>query len=137
VDEAFDDERADLVDLAAFVNALNEIAGFPSSAAWARAAGYYEPNLSKLRNGKGGADGLSLLRLIRAAADRAEIDESQIAVRAAIASDRLAVLEAKVEETAGKTADSLLALERAVEQGIARIEKRLPREDGPTRKSGT
>jgi hypothetical protein len=59
-------------DLTGFVNALAEIAGYTTTAEWARESGYPASNLSNLRNARGGVDGYNLLRLIRAAAARAE-----------------------------------------------------------------
>lgn len=107
------EERPELTELAAFVNALNDIAGFRSNAEWARAASYYEPNISLLRRGLGGADGVTLLRLIQAAADRAELTADQVAIRAAKASDRLAALEALMTESVDLTQEVLQLLREA------------------------
>jgi hypothetical protein len=90
-----DDEQQ--ADLSAFVNRLAESAGYKTTAEWSRDSGYPAPNLSNLRNGVGAVDGYNLLRLIRAAAVKAERDPLSLAVEqvedARTIADRLAEVE--------------------------------------------
>lgn len=77
---------ADLVslkELAAFVNALQKRGGYKTTADFARDASFPAPNLSNIRNGKAGVDGVNLLKLIRAAAYRAGENEVSFALQAA------------------------------------------------------
>jgi predicted transcriptional regulator len=69
--------------LATFVNALQKRAGYKHASEWARDAGFPASNLSDVKNGNAGIDGLNLLRLIRAAAAKLEDDEIALALRAA------------------------------------------------------
>lgn len=82
------DERQQ-ADLTAFVNALADRAGYTTTAEWSRDSGYPAPNLSNLRNGRGAIDGYNLLRLIRAAAARAETAAEDLATELAGASTAL------------------------------------------------
>lgn len=72
--------KRELRELAAFVNALADRAGYSSSAAWARDANYPEPNLSRLRAEKASIDGYNLLRLIKAASVRIHEEEVALAL---------------------------------------------------------
>jgi hypothetical protein len=98
-------------DLSAFVNALFTEAGYTSTAEWARDSGYPAPNLSNLRNRKGAVDGYNLLRLIRAAAERAGQDPVDLAARLAAGdhdvADRLRAVEEGLTELAGEVRTAL------------------------------
>lgn len=97
-----DDEQQ--ADLTAFVNRLAESAGYTTSAEWSRDSGYPAPNLSKLRNGVGAVDGYNLLRLIRAAASKADRDPLILAAEqvedARTIADRLEEVERGMTELA-------------------------------------
>src|SRR5690242_18991016 len=56
-----------LQELAGFVRWLIEASPYATDVDLARAANYPAPNLSKVKNGKMGVDGVNLLRLMRAA----------------------------------------------------------------------
>lgn len=104
-----DRQQAELTD---FVNALYDSAGYKTTAEWARDSGYAYPNLTNLRNGRGAVDGYNLLRLIRAAADRAELGPAQLAVaieraQAAAAQGGDATTELRLEELSTLVAEAL------------------------------
>lgn len=71
-----------LESLSAFVGELWDLAGYETTAEWARESGYPASNLSKLRNGRGAIDGFNLLRLIEAAADRSGMTRARVAAAA-------------------------------------------------------
>lgn len=92
-------DAAQRLDLVEFVDELYTAAGYSTLAEWARDSGYPAPNLSNLRNGKGAIDGYNLLRLIRAAAERAGASPSELALKSSpTVNDRLAELSALVEK---------------------------------------
>lgn len=78
--------RPEQEELSGFVNALAAAAGYATTTEWARESGYSYPNLVDLRNGRSACDGFTLLRLIRAAAARMELEPSLLAAAAAEAS---------------------------------------------------
>lgn len=90
-------EPVRLRDLAAFVKALQENAGYERAADWARDANFPASNLSDVRNAKAGIEGVNLLRLIRAAADRIEEDALALALRAAQPEPSLAEAVVRLE----------------------------------------
>jgi hypothetical protein len=108
-----DDEQQ--ADLTGFVNRLAESAGYKTTAEWSRDSGYPAPNLSNLRNGNGAVDGYNLLRLIRAAADKAGRDPLTLAVEQAedarTIADRLAEVEKGITELASLIRQGLQARE--------------------------
>lgn len=105
-------------DLSAFVNALAEAAGYQTTAEWSRESGYPAPNLSNLRNGRGAVDGYNLLRLIRAAGARVEVDPVALALattQAAAADTADGLVAQRLGELAKGVAEALILL-RAIQQ---------------------
>lgn len=92
-------DQRQLDELAAFANELFELAGYKTTAEWARESGYGYPNLVNLRNGKRAVDGYNLLRLMRAAAARVDRTATDLGV-----------------QTAANQAASLAAIQRHLEQ---------------------
>lgn len=120
------DERQQ-AELTAFVNALGELGGYTSHAEWARDSGYPAPNLSELRGGKKAVDGYNLLRLIRAAAARAEAapDDLAVAIAQALeAGESSDLIARRLEELAAAVQEALILL-RAIQQP-ARAGRRTP-----------
>lgn len=103
-----------LAELAEFVNALGEAAGYTTRTSdWARDSGYPASNLSDLRNGKVSIDGYNLLRLVRAAAEKAEKDPAALALSEASRSGG--------EPTNADLALLLEVLSIGVTEGLARL----------------
>lgn len=119
-------------ELSAFVNELAALAGYTTTAEWARDSGYPAPNLTNLRNGKGAVDGYNLLRLIRAAAQRAGEDPLRLAASAARPAARSAdpsnaELARRLEEVADLVTEGLARLGA----GIDGAGQRQDREEHP------
>lgn len=74
-------------ELAAFVKALFDAAGYKTIAQWANESDYPASNLSDLRNAKVGVDGYNLLKLIRAAALRLNSTPEDLAAQILRATD--------------------------------------------------
>jgi hypothetical protein len=109
-------QQAELTD---FVNRLAQLGGYTTTAEWARQSGYPASNLSNLRNARGGVDGYNLLRLIRAAAERMEIQPEELAVttarvQAEDAGDEM--IASRLDELAGLVSEALELLRAAAER---------------------
>lgn len=121
-------------ELSAFVNRLAQIAGYETTAEWARDSGYPASNLSNLRNGRGSVDGYNLLRLVRAAAARAHLDELDLALvttgrpPARSAEPTNAELGRRLEEVAALVTEGLARLGA----GIDGAAQQRDREEHPT-----
>lgn len=111
------DERQQ-AELTAFVNSLAELAGYTSHAEWARDAGYPAPNLTNLRNAKGAIDGYNLLRLIHAAARRAQLEPEVLALLAERVADQddETSIQTRLDELAGLVAQALVLLRAQAQQ---------------------
>lgn len=99
-----------------FVNALARAAGYTTHAEWSRDSGYPAPNLSELRLGKGGIDGVNLVRLIRAAAAKAGVPPEALAIATARASaehDDTSLVALRLEEIQYAVEEALLLLRAA------------------------
>lgn len=113
-------------ELTNYVNRLFELAGYSSTAEWARESGYPPSNLSNLRNGVKAVDGYNLLRLIRAAAARIGTDPEDLALQAPARrpdgpGSQAAEFERRLEEVEGLVFEGF----RRLEAGISRVEQRL------------
>lgn len=111
-----------LAELAKFVNALFVLGGYQRSADWARDAGYPEPNLSRLRNGKGDASGYNLFKLIRAVALRLDDPPVDVALAAALHAEAAeapsrAELARRLEELGTLVAEALARMGTGIEPG--------------------
>ena len=121
-------QKAELAD---YLDGLYRLGRYTSQAQWAREAGYHQVNLSNAMSRKtdDGLDGYSLLRLIRAAAERADVSPETAALRLAQetvpdASDlrrRLIELEATVEVQGESQTKAM----KALTAGIRRLERQL------------
>lgn len=117
-----------LRDLAAFVNQVADAAGYKTTAQWARESGYPAPDLSNLRNGKKGIDGVNLLKLLRAASRRLAASGGPDAVLFSAEGEPILAIEAKArgaapaESAADSTLHSRLeALQAQVEQAASDV----------------
>lgn len=130
------DERQQ-AELTAFVNAIAEAAGYETTAEWARDSGYAYPNLTNLRNGKGAVDGFNLLRLIRAAAARADLTTEQLALGLAQATAEDGSKESigrRLDELSGLVQESLRLLHEAQRLRDAAPQRRTGGRQAPTKK---
>lgn len=119
-------QKAELAD---FLDDLYRLGGYTSQAQWAREAGYHQVNLSNAMSRKtdDGLDGYSLLRLARAASERAALPPELTVLRLAKESEtdasdlrrRLAVLEATVEAQGEAQTKAL----KALTAGIRKLER--------------
>lgn len=113
-----DDQNLGL--LAAFVHELYKLGGWPSWAAFARAAKFPAPNLSNVQLGKAGIEGPNLVALIRATAERANAAQTDVATSAVLAIgpsgpvDRLLGVEAAVARLAARMDEGLEKLDDRV-----------------------
>jgi hypothetical protein len=113
-------------ELTDFVNELFGAAGYKKTADWARDSGYPAPNLSNLRNAKGGVDGYNLLRLIRAAAARTNSTPEVLA---------LDLARVTVDGSPASIDGHLRELSDLVKQALGELEL-LARERGAQRRTG-
>lgn len=72
-------DESEMQEIAAFVQALYRLAGYTRRKAFAEDARYHATNLSDVMNGRAGIEGLSLLRLIQAAAKKAGLSPEETA----------------------------------------------------------
>lgn len=116
-------QKAELV---AFLEELYRLGDYETQAQWAREAGYHTVNLSNAlnRTKADGLDGYTLIKLMRAAAKRAETTPEAVARRLAAddqqsdVARRLEALEGLVAEL--PTAEDLKRLGESMRRAIAR-----------------
>lgn len=109
-------------ELAEFLDLLYRMGGYTSQAQWAREAGFHQVNLSNAMSRKtdAGLDAYSLLRLVRAVAERTPLSPEETVVRLAREADvggagpdvgrRLSEVEATVAAQGEATTKALKAL---------------------------